>query len=111
MVNPTRAEAAARVAWVLRELSLLRPRHEVMAELTSQEGISERTARRYVQRAQQQLLEGISATQRDELLSQMVSTLQSTCRRAAAGERYGEVVGCVKLLAQLTGLLERSGNS
>ena len=107
MVNPTRAEAAARQAWVLRELSLLRPRHEVVAALTEEAGVSERTARRYVQKAQQQLLEGISSTQRDELLSQMVSTLQSTTRRAAAGERYGEVVACVRLLAQLTGLLER----
>jgi hypothetical protein len=107
MVKSTRSEAARRESWVLRELSLLRPRHEVVAHLTEYEGVSERTARRYVQRAQQKLLEGISSTQRDELLSQMISTLQSTTRRAAAGERYGEVVGAVRLLSQLTGLLER----
>lgn len=107
MVKSTRAEAAARQAWVLRELSLLRPRHEVVAHLADSEGVSERTARRYVERAQQQLLEGISSTQRDELLSQMISTLQSTARRSAASERFGETVACVKLLAQLTGLLER----
>lgn len=107
MVKPSKPEVAARQAWVLRELSLLRPRHELVAQLTESEGISERTARRYVEKAQKLLLEGISATQRDELLSQMVATLQSTARRAAASERYGETVACVKLLAQLTGLLER----
>ncbi|QBE68376.1 hypothetical protein SynWH8101_0786 [Synechococcus sp. WH 8101] len=107
MVKSTRAEAAARQAWVLRELSLLRPRVEIKTHLTEVEGVSPRTADRYIEKAQKQLLAGISATQRDELLSQMISTLQSTARRCAASERFGETVACVKLLAQLTGLLER----
>ena len=104
---PSRAESAARQAWVLKELSLLRPRAEIKAELTQFEGISPRTADRYIQKAQQELLKGISATQRDELLAGMVSTLQSTARRSAASERYGETVAAVRLLAQLTGLLEK----
>ena len=92
---PSRAESAARQAWVLKELSLLRPRAEIKAELTQFEGISPQTADRYIQKAQQELLKGISATQRDELLAGMVSTLQSTARRSAASERYGETVAAV----------------
>ena len=110
MVKPSRAEAAARQAWVLRELSLLRPRVEIKAHLTESEGISPRTADRWIERAQKELLAGISATQRDELLAGMVSTLQSTARRSAASERYGETVAAVRLLAQLTGLLERNSS-
>lgn len=107
MVKPSRAEAAARQAWVLKELALLRPRVEVKAHLTESEGVSPRTADRYIQKAQRELLEGVSATQRDELLASMVSTLQSTARRSAASERYGETVAAVRLLAQLTGLLKK----
>lgn len=104
-------EQQRRVDFALRELGLMRPRHQIVACLAEQEGISIRSARRYVSKAEAQLIESISESDRTALLAQLISTLQDTTRRAVATERFSDVIGCCRLIGQLTGLLERNSSS
>ena len=104
-------EQQRRIDFALRELGLMRPRHQVVASLAEVEGISIRSARRYVERAEAALVASIGESDRTALLAQLISTLQDTTRRAVATERFSDVIGCCRLIGQLTGLLERGGNS
>ncbi|MFM1900381.1 MAG: hypothetical protein RLZZ216_957 [Cyanobacteriota bacterium] len=104
--HASRQEAKRRREWCLREVAALRPRHELVSVLSREEGISSRQALRYVTEAQSSLVESVGASDRQMLLASMITALQTTVRRALERERHSDVIGAVRLMAELTGLRE-----
>jgi len=101
-----RAAAAARTDFAARMLLKGHSSSRVVADLASKEGISSRSARRYVAKAYQAVVDDLEecGIDRKHLTAQTVHMLQEAAAKALDHDHPSAVVGACRELRELLGL-------
>ena len=77
-------ETQQRRDWVVRELAASRPRHEIAQVMRSEWGLSDSQVSRYLKRGQEELIAAVGATDRVQLMAQLIASMQMVMRRSIA---------------------------
>ena len=99
-------ETQQRRDWVVRELAASRPRHEIAQVMRSEWGLSDSQVSRYLKRGQEELIAAVGATDRVQLMAQLIASMQTVMRRSIASDRFSDAIGAARLISQVTGLLD-----
>lgn len=101
-----RSATARRIDWAARQLLACRSTSACVAELAEMEAISLRSARRYVARAHQRLVDDLeeSGVDRRQLVAQVTHGLMEAMAKALASGHASAVVGCSRELRKLLNL-------
>lgn len=98
-----RAQSEERLRWCLAQLLRCRSTSTIVAELAEREGISRRSARRYVAAAYSEMVADLEEAQidRQQMVAVCVHALQRTIEQALDAGHGNSVIGAVRTLDEL----------
>lgn len=101
-----RGQSEQRLRWCLSQLLRCRSTSQIVSELAEREGISRRSARRYVARAYIEMVADLEDAQidRKQMVALCVHALQQTMAQALEAGHGNAVVGAVRALNELIDL-------